>query len=419
MPAPASAGARKRVRVNEVPPPDHGRCRRSCARSSSRPRTCCSSPGSPSLRRGVLDCTRRPAGAGGRGRDRHLRRARSRSATPCCGGSARRTAGRDELRYWDAVCREQGGRIVSWRREALAALAEPLAAANREIAPAEPGGGPDAALRHQRRAGTGGGPGAAHPAPPRGDRRQGDLERRHAGGAAPGRPRLRVRRPGPGRLRLARPAADRDPGPQARGARHCSRDRRPPAAAPAGRRVQRAGPGASVAPGAAHRRAAAGVRDHDHARRPGRRRSWRPPASGAWSRGCCAGMHPDRPDVGPVNAAAPPPDASRRGAAARRWPRSWAWTSSCAQALAMAAWQRVVAELVPRRSRRLPAARGHPAAGAARGGRRRRYRPGAAPSRRRAAARPSPPAPGGRRLSEVRVTVRTRPAPGIRRGGAA
>lgn len=43
----------------------------------------------------------------------------------------------DELRFWDNVVIEDGARIVDWRRDALARLAEPLAAAHSEIAPAE------------------------------------------------------------------------------------------------------------------------------------------------------------------------------------------------------------------------------------------------------------------------------------------
>lgn len=48
------------------------------------------------------------------------------------------TAGRAELAYWDGVLCESGGHILDWRQAALAALAEPLSEAHREIAPGEP-----------------------------------------------------------------------------------------------------------------------------------------------------------------------------------------------------------------------------------------------------------------------------------------
>ena len=57
-------------------------------------------------------------------------------------------------------------------------------------------------------------------------------------------------------VRLARPAADGDPGPQARRARPPDAARRPPAAPPARRRLQRARPGAPLAPRPADRGAA-------------------------------------------------------------------------------------------------------------------------------------------------------------------
>ena len=47
------------------------------------------------------------------------------------------TAARDELRFWDETLVTEGGRIVAWRAETLARLAEPLADAHREIAPGE------------------------------------------------------------------------------------------------------------------------------------------------------------------------------------------------------------------------------------------------------------------------------------------
>ena len=59
------------------------------------------------------------------------------SATTCCGGIREEEAARDELRFWDETLVGEGGRIVRWRAETLAALAEPLADAHAEIAPGE------------------------------------------------------------------------------------------------------------------------------------------------------------------------------------------------------------------------------------------------------------------------------------------
>ncbi len=131
----AVPGARKRVRVNEVP-----------RRTTVLPgvlRAVVFAPedmllvvGSPSLRRGVLDAliVQREPGASaalstyGRAltqRNNLLRRIREEQA------------GRDELRYWDGVIVAEGGRILGWRHAAMEALARPLDAAHREIAPGE------------------------------------------------------------------------------------------------------------------------------------------------------------------------------------------------------------------------------------------------------------------------------------------
>ena len=132
----SDAGARKRVRVNGVN-------RRA---SALRPilRTVLFAPedmllvvGPPSLRRNLLDAlvAQREVAAAAvlstysralTQRNSLLRRIREESA------------GRDELAYWDGVLCENGGRILDWRRDALAALRGPLAAAHREIAPGEP-----------------------------------------------------------------------------------------------------------------------------------------------------------------------------------------------------------------------------------------------------------------------------------------
>jgi DNA replication and repair protein RecF len=132
----AVGGARKRIRVNGVN-------RRATALCPVL-RTVLVAPedmllvvGSPSLRRNLLDAlvTQREVTAAaqlstyGRAltqRNSLLKRIREQ------------TASRSELRYWDAVLSESGGRILDWRRETLAALAQPLAAAHREIAPDEP-----------------------------------------------------------------------------------------------------------------------------------------------------------------------------------------------------------------------------------------------------------------------------------------
>ena len=104
-------------------------------------------------------------------------------------------------------------------------------------------------------------------APPRGDRREGGLERHDAHRAPPRRPRVRDGRPADGVVRLARAAADGDPRVQARGARPADGARRPAAAPAPRRRVQRARPGAPGPPRPADRGAAPGVRHDDDARR--------------------------------------------------------------------------------------------------------------------------------------------------------
>jgi DNA replication and repair protein RecF len=93
--------------------------------------------GSPSLRRGLLDAlvAQREITASSvlstyaralTQRNSLLRRIREEAAS------------RDELGYWDSVVCDSGARILQWREETLAALALPLQAAHREIAPREP-----------------------------------------------------------------------------------------------------------------------------------------------------------------------------------------------------------------------------------------------------------------------------------------
>ncbi len=129
------AGVRKRIRVNGV--------NRRASALGPVLRTVLFAPedmllivGSPSLRRNLLDslAAQREPTAGAvmstyqralTQRNSLLRRIREEHAD------------RAELVYWDAVIVENGGRILHWRHEALAALAPPLAEAHREIAPEE------------------------------------------------------------------------------------------------------------------------------------------------------------------------------------------------------------------------------------------------------------------------------------------
>jgi len=130
-----TAGSRKRVRINGVP-------RRASALSASlravvfAPEDMLLVSGSPSLRRALLDTLVAQQVVEGSStlstyaralqqRNTLLRRIREGEASA------------DELRYWDAVVVEQGGRIVTWRLAALAALAGPVAEAHAEIAPGE------------------------------------------------------------------------------------------------------------------------------------------------------------------------------------------------------------------------------------------------------------------------------------------
>ncbi|MDQ3406539.1 MAG: DNA replication/repair protein RecF [Chloroflexota bacterium] len=132
---PGTATTRKRVKVNGVP-------RRASALSAAlravvfAPEDMLLVSGSPSLRRALLDMLLAQQVAEGAAtlttyaralqqRNTLLRRIREGEASP------------DEMRYWDDVVVEQGGRIVSWRLAALEAMATPLAEAHAEIAPGE------------------------------------------------------------------------------------------------------------------------------------------------------------------------------------------------------------------------------------------------------------------------------------------
>ncbi|MEA2676357.1 MAG: replication and repair protein RecF [Chloroflexota bacterium] len=130
-----SGGGRKRIQVNGVG-------RRATALAAALPVVLFAPEdmllisGSPALRRASLDTlvaqTMPAAGAtlstyarAITQRNNLLRAIRENAAAP------------DELRFWDEVVIDEGARIVDWRRDILARLAEPLAAAHLEIAPAE------------------------------------------------------------------------------------------------------------------------------------------------------------------------------------------------------------------------------------------------------------------------------------------
>ncbi|HUG48199.1 MAG TPA: DNA replication/repair protein RecF [Candidatus Limnocylindria bacterium] len=129
------SGARKRVKVNGVP-------RRTSALRGNLPVVLFAPEdmllviGSPGLRRAALDALvvqLQPMAAAGLStygraltqRNNLLRAVRDRLAAP------------DELVYWNGVLCQEGGRIVEWRQDTIASLADPLAAAHAEIAPTE------------------------------------------------------------------------------------------------------------------------------------------------------------------------------------------------------------------------------------------------------------------------------------------
>ena len=194
----------------------------------------------------------------------------SSSATACSAQIREEGASRDELRFWDGAFLDSGGAIVAERRRLLEVLAEPLAAAHAEIAPDEAAAA-RLGLRYVTNA----------PALP-GETPRAALARRLLETAdkevwngstlvGPHRDDLAFELGGsrPGRLRLAWPAADGDPGLQARRAGRPDGPRRP-AAAPAPRRRllgARSGPAFPSRP--PDRRAAPVVRHDNDARRPG------------------------------------------------------------------------------------------------------------------------------------------------------
>jgi DNA replication and repair protein RecF len=136
IPRPAAgAAARKRIRINGVP-------RRAPALGQAlqvvlfAPEEMLLVVGSPGLRRAALDAlaaARSPAH--GRALATYGRALAQRNSL--LRSIREGTAGREQLPYWDALLVEEGGAIVAGRLAALAALAEPLAAAHAEIAPGE------------------------------------------------------------------------------------------------------------------------------------------------------------------------------------------------------------------------------------------------------------------------------------------
>ena len=193
--------------------------------------------GSPSLRRAVLDqlaAAGSPAYADALttyGRTLQQRNSLLRAIRE-------EGASRDELRFWDGSFLDAGGAIVEERRRLLATLAEPLAAAHAEIAPDEA-----AAERLTLRYATNAPPLPGESARDALARRLGETADKEVWNGStlvgPHRDDLVFELSGRdlGDLRLARPAADGHPGPQARRARRGDRHRRPAAAAAARRRL--------------------------------------------------------------------------------------------------------------------------------------------------------------------------------------
>jgi DNA replication and repair protein RecF len=131
----APGGARKRVRIDGVPrrPTALGGVLRVVVFA---PEDMLFVSGSPGLRRGEIDTLAAQLWAvygstlATYGRAIQQRNGLLRAI-------AEGSAGRDELAFWDRILVEQGGEIVGFRLALLERLAGPLAAAHREIAPAE------------------------------------------------------------------------------------------------------------------------------------------------------------------------------------------------------------------------------------------------------------------------------------------
>jgi DNA replication and repair protein RecF len=131
----ASGGGRKRVQINGV-------ARRPTALGAALPVVLFAPEdmllisGGPTLRRTALDTlVAQTVPAAGATMSNYARAITQRNNL--LRAIREGTAAPDELRFWDNVVIEDGARIVDWRRDALARLAEPLAAAHLEIAPGE------------------------------------------------------------------------------------------------------------------------------------------------------------------------------------------------------------------------------------------------------------------------------------------
>ncbi len=260
----SSSSARKRVRVNGV--------NRRASALSPVLRSVLFAPedmllivGSPSLRRALLDgivVQREPTAMAVMStyqrtltqRNSLLRRIREEQA------------GDDELSYWTGLIVEHGARILDWRREALEAMAAPLAAAHREIAPDEPA----LTLRYVSNVQLAAG--ESHEDALRRRLRETADKEVWNGATLVGPHRddasVHLRRATTHGVRIQGPAAHGHPGAEAGRTRCARRPRRPTTAAPARRRLQRARSTAPRSPGASHRRSAAGDRDDHHPRRP-------------------------------------------------------------------------------------------------------------------------------------------------------
>ena len=334
IPRPAAGtAARKRIRINGVP-------RRAPALGQAlqvvlfAPEEMLLVVGSPSLRRAALDGLAAARSPGhGRALATYGRALAQRNSL--LRAIREGTAGRDQLPYWDGLLVDEGGAIVAGRLAALADLEEPLAAAHAEIAPGEG----RLAMGYVTNA-----PAEASESPADAIRRRlaETADKELWNGATlvgPHRDDIVFRlddRPLAG-VRVARPAAHGDPGPQAGRGPPADLTRRGAAAAPARRRVQRAGPAASSAPGAAHPGPAPGLHHHHRAGRP------RPRARGGLDR-VARDARSRRTERRVTNRRRPmrrlgdllPPAAQALGL-----------EEPLMRGRAMAAWSRLVAERVP------------------------------------------------------------------------
>jgi DNA replication and repair protein RecF len=132
-----SGGQRKRIRVNGVP-------RRATSLAGTlrvvlfAPEEMLLIAGSPGLRRAALDSLasgRQPAYAADLAT--YSRALQQRNSL--LRAIREEQAGREQLRFWDSAVLESGAAVVNARLDLLGAIAEPLRAAHREIAPEEGG----------------------------------------------------------------------------------------------------------------------------------------------------------------------------------------------------------------------------------------------------------------------------------------